>query len=349
VVIAIIGILIALLLPAVQAAREAARRMQCTNNLKQYGLSLHNYHDSNDSLPAFKWGIANAPSATNPYGNEQRASVNIALLPYMEQSGLYDEMAAQRFHRVCDPTRFEITGTNNYVTVVSGSNGGPFTKQVKTMVCPSDSSWKTRNELTDIGHANYVFCLGDTFTMGRGSGLFHADPRLYTPMAAAVDGTSNTIAMSERLIAPSSTGTLIKSGIYALNIDDINTKGPQACKDLKGSGGTYPTGTTFGNYTGRRAWDGQSTWNSFLTVLAPNSPNCRTAGNTDNGVTLICASSQHTGGANYLCLDGSVAFASDTVNTGDLSKLLPTAPGSRTNYGTWGAMGTVAGTESDRL
>ena len=76
VVIAIIGILIALLLPAVQAAREAARRMQCANNLKQIGLGVHNYHDSHRTFPVIDY-----PEVT--WGTR--------ILPFIEQSALYDE------------------------------------------------------------------------------------------------------------------------------------------------------------------------------------------------------------------------------------------------------------------
>lgn len=80
VVITIIGILIALLLPAVQAAREAARRMQCTNNLKQIGLALHNYHCSVGCLPfASAWSVA------------QTGTWAAFILPYLEQQPLYDQ------------------------------------------------------------------------------------------------------------------------------------------------------------------------------------------------------------------------------------------------------------------
>jgi prepilin-type N-terminal cleavage/methylation domain-containing protein/prepilin-type processing-associated H-X9-DG protein len=83
VVIAIIGVLVALLLPAVQAAREAARRMQCGNNLKQIGLALHNYHDSQKSMPmAYFVHIEGRQFNIQPWA--------VMILPYLEQQPLYD-------------------------------------------------------------------------------------------------------------------------------------------------------------------------------------------------------------------------------------------------------------------
>ena len=86
VVIAIIAILIGLLLPAVQQAREAARRTQCKNNLKQIGLALHNYHDAHSAFP---YG--------SDYSENQRQAQTVnflmMILPYIEQAPLYNTLA----------------------------------------------------------------------------------------------------------------------------------------------------------------------------------------------------------------------------------------------------------------
>ncbi len=118
VVIAIIGTLIALLLPAVQSAREAARRMQCSNNLKQMGLAVHNYHTAHGCFPP--GGITEGESTSS-----QKTRINwaIALLPYMEQQTLYDRYDHSAYNQ--DPGK---------------SNGNELVRQalVATYVCPSE-------------------------------------------------------------------------------------------------------------------------------------------------------------------------------------------------------------------
>jgi prepilin-type N-terminal cleavage/methylation domain-containing protein len=116
VVIAIIGILVALLLPAVQAAREAARRMQCQNNLKQIGLSVHNFHDSRGGLP---------PGAIGP----GRATMLALIMPYAEQSALYDILNTKsngfgiRLTAEVVPSTIYLDGDNDQQIVSDEVNG----------------------------------------------------------------------------------------------------------------------------------------------------------------------------------------------------------------------------------
>src|SRR5262245_56958626 len=91
VVIAIIGILVSLLLPAVQQAREAARRTQCRNNLKQLGLALHNYHDVGQQFPP---GSVNegSPAGGTAYGRPPRTTYVVHILPYLDQAPVYNNV-----------------------------------------------------------------------------------------------------------------------------------------------------------------------------------------------------------------------------------------------------------------
>ncbi|MCL2005343.1 MAG: DUF1559 domain-containing protein [Planctomycetaceae bacterium] len=99
VVIAIIGMLVSLLMPAVQAAREAARRMQCTNHIKQITLSVHNYENIHNAMPV---GLYSAPTQTSGNANEDWTNMDegfgflAMLLPYLEQSALHDVLDASQ-------------------------------------------------------------------------------------------------------------------------------------------------------------------------------------------------------------------------------------------------------------
>ncbi len=123
VVITIIGILIALLLPAVQAAREAARRAHCANNLKQIGLALHGYHEAKRSFPPgnIQRTAGNCPGMGEPTASYSTRFGNwmIAILPYIEQSALYDS--------------YDLSYTNE-----SPENRAVRETKVAAYVCPSD-------------------------------------------------------------------------------------------------------------------------------------------------------------------------------------------------------------------
>jgi len=168
VVVAIIGVLIALLLPATQSAREAARRSQCTNNLKQIGLALHNYHDRYKQFPPATIGPSNVP-------RERQFSWLVAILPFMEQQGLYGNL---RLDLPCDHPH----------------NAALLQTPLSTVLCPSDPSRTTQEGLCKT---SYVAITGADSTRGSGStrGVIGLDRGLR--IDEIVDGASNTLLVAE--------------------------------------------------------------------------------------------------------------------------------------------------------
>jgi prepilin-type N-terminal cleavage/methylation domain-containing protein/prepilin-type processing-associated H-X9-DG protein len=169
VVIAIIGILIALLLPAVQAARESARRTQCTNNVKQMTLALHNLHDASRCYPNFGWPWPKEGAAPNS-SVIPKCSTFWALLPYLEQTNLYETLPAN-------------TGTEYF-----NSATRPVT--VPAYICPSDYSGISPQGRSD----NWNLCSYNV----NGQAHFLNRKEYYT-FEVILDGLSNTVSFVEHL------------------------------------------------------------------------------------------------------------------------------------------------------
>ena len=352
VVIAIIGILIALLLPAVQAAREAARRSQCTNNLKQLGLGLHNYHDVNGTL-VYRSGGTNSTYGNLPWGwaaNWQQRSGFVSLLPYIEQKAMYDQI------RAGDPT-----GATNGGQPVAPEGGWPhwgwsvWNNSPDVLLCPSNDGIPDKNGR----HTAYAFCVGDQVENANDStdvrGLFCRNTTYR--FSDIIDGTSNTIAMSEQIVQD-------RGGVGDMGSDYTTQRNGEvehvkAITTAVGGLAASPINclaTTDGKYylagrpvNSRRGviWTfGPSIYVGFNTVLPPNSPSCAETQNSwgwDNNVVLP-PSSRHPGGVNCLFADGSVRFISQTIDTGNLAAFQPMQ--GQSVYGVWGALGSRAGGES---
>ncbi len=337
VVIAIIGILIALLLPAVQAAREAARRSQCTNNLKQLGLGLQNYHDVNGSFPFGKGGT-NGPGPGAAFGNAGRVSGFIPLLPYIEQGALYDQIRA---------------GGNGAPPLgpVGWSGWTNWNVQVPGLLCPSDT--RRTPSAGAVGENNYAFSHGDSIS----NNCFNTDPMNWSrgmfcsnstvKMSMVTDGTSNTIAMSERLRANFGAGGMPQASVKLGTAMDIAglAASPGVCL-ATANGANYASSTNVKGYFGTLWTDGETERCGFTTVLAPNSPSCvvpTTNCCADAPGGVYSPSSNHPAGANGVMVDGSVRFISDNINTGNLG--IAEVNSGPSPYGVWGALGSKNGGE----
>lgn len=328
VVIAIIGVLVALLLPAVQAAREAARRSQCINNLKQFGLALHNYHDTFQTFPYRQGGTGHAADSEGGGGNTNAGSGMIMLLPFLEQGPLYDEIASDGF----GPTPWNATYAH-WKQVIPG------------FLCPSDSPPSTLGDSVYGTHGknNYMFSWGDWMTEA-GYMAEDKDPRGLFGFRSRVairdikDGTSNTIAMSERAFSHDAKDVI---GSIAINVSDP-AENPAVClTTLDPANPRYYAGSTT-RRSGANWANGNPFFAAFNTILPPNSPSCAISGWGGQG-GILPPTSHHPGGVVALFADGSTRFVSETIEAGDPTQ--PVSASSPSRYGVWGALGSKRGGE----
>ncbi|QDV34259.1 DUF1559 domain-containing protein [Tautonia plasticadhaerens] len=326
VVIAIIGVLIALLLPAVQSAREAARRSQCTNNLKQIALGLHNYHSTHDSFPI---GITQTPQggALDYGGPWSGFSPHAQLMPFLEQNQLY---ASTNFEWAC----FE---PPNSPTV--------YQAMVSVFLCPSDPNADRRH--TNSYAASYGATTTNLYNWNNNvpansvnvqipadsSGMFTFG-KSYN-IAAARDGTSNTIAFAEWLTGEQGAnydavnpgakyrGNFLIQDVPlpdgAVQINAFTNKvavreGVEICRQA------FKTATAgIHDFRGWRWSHGATVFGLFNTIQPPNDTfgGCRDDPRQDgwpDHAFTVGASSAHPGGVNVGFGDGSVRFIKDTVN-----------------------------------
>jgi prepilin-type N-terminal cleavage/methylation domain-containing protein/prepilin-type processing-associated H-X9-DG protein len=341
VVIAVISILVALLLPAVQQAREAARRAQCRNNLKQLGIALHNYHDVHKKFPYRKGGTTNLRGelGDRQQANFDRLSGMIALMPHLDQTPYFQRIQAG------DPANGVAPGGPAPWSLWPG-----YFNRLPVLNCPTDPDIRNIR-----GISNYAFSMGDLVSRVANrdtrnvNGMFGGQGHCYS-FPEITDGSSNTMAFSERVASGFDPGDkerpTIQEGVI-LRVSAIMTN-PGAClaeAALLSSGGIYTDWTRVKGRFSNIWYDGQPENVAFLSVIGPNGPSCISDGNqnADGAVNLMTASSYHTGGVLVLFCDGSVQFMSDNIDTGNLATV--TSLGAPSPYGVWGAMGTRAGGE----
>jgi prepilin-type processing-associated H-X9-DG protein len=331
-VIAIIAVLIALLLPAVQAAREAARRIQCVNNLKQLGLGIHNYESSNGVLPPQM--VLTFTTAGSVFWKSQWG-VSSRITPYLELGALYN--AINFDNKTTDP-----------------SNATAVDTQLNAFVCPSEvnplalSTTSSTGVTTMVGISSYGWCEGMWYTFGgftcTAPNRSAFGPNASRKFASFTDGLSNTLLGAEvktympayhhcgSVPTPGPTGPTAYPDVSTV-LASVAAAPTSGCKSVMG-----PSAMLGGGHS--RWCNGNSFYDGFTTALPPNthspagSPaldsDMSSEDEDDGGPTYAAVTSRsyHPGGVNALFADGSVHSIKNTIN-----------------YQMWRALGTVAGCE----
>ena len=310
VVIAIIGVLVALLLPAVQAAREAARRMQCTNNLKQMGLGVHNFHDTNNGLPPL-------------VRHTGRASMFVEIMPFMEQINTYNLLNGSNAGGTKTNIGFHMDTNWNHLNAEERKGLG----SIKYMSCPSRRVAGFKD--ADAGRgplADYAVVF-----------VSH-DPDASGNFTQAVSGWWNHYNACDPNMVNWQKGTFQVSQVdCALSSDDDKARGARPRSGMErmkdGTSNTliigekHVRGNEFGKCCGGGANDGSYMYqdNSWREYMMARNIQLRigkgpqdTSGNADQGFGF---GSYHPGVCHFLRGDGSVASVRNDINYNILARL----------------------------
>ncbi|TWU34371.1 DUF1559 domain-containing protein [Novipirellula artificiosorum] len=296
--IVIIGALVGLLLPAVQSAREAARRMSCSNRMKQLGLALHMHHDTQNHFPSQR-DNAKAPVPANQQ-SFYRWSTFALLTPYLEQSSIYNAIDLKKplYLFTMGPPPGVITHPD-LANEVSAS--------VATFLCPSDVHVRIDE---DWGATNYVANNGTGNNGGGyedGDGLFFTDSR--KKFRDVLDGTSNTAAFAETLIGSGLPGTTRGEANFGSEgvLASVWNAAAQSIDDSWCLNDASPV--VFDR--GKRWADGAVIDTGYHHYREPNA---RENDCYSRYAAQKSARSRHVGGATVLMVDGSVHFITESID-----------------------------------
>jgi len=346
VVIAIIAVLISLLLPAVQSAREAARRAQCTNNLKQLGLAVANYESSTSSYPECypqraAWDIPNScgTAGDSGWGNW---SVHALVLPYMDGGPIYNSL------------NFSISASDNCDNAIQASAIGT---RVSSFLCPSSTlpsgtlygclnvqpfssiRYPGNTYFASVGATCLPWVAGGTKTPGMFQTMNTSDS-MAIGVRDVTDGTSNTIAFGEWKMGDFDSAKLsLQDAIDILQnqVGDFGSWGNRATSSMPSAGmtafttflqtcqGAAPASTTGGSNwktnksTMGRDWQMGMFGHTLGNTLLPPNPsyyncNMESWGGDFDAPGMYSLSSFHPGGANVAFADGSVRFLKSSAS-----------------------------------
>jgi prepilin-type N-terminal cleavage/methylation domain-containing protein/prepilin-type processing-associated H-X9-DG protein len=324
VVLAIIGTLAGLLLPAVQSARDGARRLQCVNNLKQIGLALHNYHQSCGSFP-MGGSKNNRKLDGDSYDQWSVWSAHAAILPALEQVPMFNAINFDFAPEITDGVSHPMNSTVNLAIV-------------NVFLCPSDARAGQQNSCSY--HGSYGTTTNDNYPQTGGcTGLFTVEQSFR--ISNCLDGSSATVAFSEALVGDGMGYGRIGHNVtdpsrYRGNVFmsatvsappgarrvDASQDAAAVLAGLEACATAFRTTNYIADHRGWRWGQGVTGFSMFNTILAPNDRQfplggCRFNGmpdwNMDNGF-VFGASSNHPGGINMLFADGGVRFVRDGID-----------------------------------